>query len=142
MSVASSCPGGVASTSAERVVLAGHIDTVPIAGNVPSRLDENGVLWGCGTSDMKSGLAVMLALATSVAEPAVDLSYVFYEAEEVAEEHNGLKRLFAERPDLVHGDVALLGEPTDVVTMEQGLRTLAVVEGMLDSARTGVAVSF
>ena len=45
---------------AERIILAGHIDTVPIADNVPSRLDEDGILWGCGTSDMKSGVAVQL----------------------------------------------------------------------------------
>ena len=70
------------------------------------------MLWGLGTSDMKSGLAVMLELACTVAEPAVDVTYVFYEAEEVAAEHNGLRRLFAERPDLVAADAALLGEPT------------------------------
>ena len=95
-----------------RLVIAGHTDTVPIDGNHPGHVDGD-VLWGCGSSDMKSGLAVMLELACTVAQPAVDLSFVFYEAEEVAAVHNGLGRLFAERPDLVAGDVALLGEPTD-----------------------------
>lgn len=95
-----------------RLVLAGHTDTVPIADNVPSRRDGD-VLWGCGTADMKSGLAVMLELACTVSEPVPDVTYVFYEAEEVAAEHNGLQRLFDERPELLAGDVALLGEPTN-----------------------------
>lgn len=95
-----------------RLVLAGHTDTVPIADNVPSRRDGD-VLWGCGTSDMKAGIAVMLELACTVSEPACDVTYIFYEAEEVSAEHNGLRRLFAERPDLMAGDVALLGEPTN-----------------------------
>ena len=95
-----------------RLVLAGHTDTVPAAGNDRARI-EGDVLWGLGSTDMKSGLAVMLELARTVGEPAVDVTYVFYVAEEVAAEHNGLKHLFAERPDLLMGDVALLGEPTD-----------------------------
>jgi succinyl-diaminopimelate desuccinylase len=95
-----------------RLVLAGHTDTVPIADNVPSRR-EGDVLWGCGTSDMKAGIAVMVELACTVSEPAADVTYVFYEAEEVAAQHNGLGRLFSERPELLEGDVALLGEPTN-----------------------------
>jgi succinyl-diaminopimelate desuccinylase len=97
-----------------RLVLAGHTDTVPINANLPARI-EGDVLWGCGASDMKSGLAVMLELARHVVTPSVDVTYVFYEAEEVAAEFNGLGRLAAERPDLLAGDVALLGEPTDGV---------------------------
>jgi succinyl-diaminopimelate desuccinylase len=99
---------------AQRVVLAGHTDTVPINDNMPSRIDGD-VLWGCGTSDMKSGLAVMLELARTVDTAAVDATYVFYEAEEVAEAHNGLRKLFAAVPHLLAGDIALLGEPTDGV---------------------------
>lgn len=95
-----------------RLVLAGHTDTVPIAENVPSRL-EGDVLWGCGTADMKAGIAVMLELACTLSAPVADVTYVFYEAEEVAAEHNGLRRLFAERPEWMVGDVALLGEPTN-----------------------------
>lgn len=94
-----------------RLVVAGHLDTVPANGNeVP--LIEGDVLHGLGSADMKGGLAVMLDLAAAIAEPAVDVTWVFYTAEEVAAAHNGLKHLFAERPDLVTGDVALLGEPT------------------------------
>lgn len=95
-----------------RVVLAGHTDTVPANGNAAPRLDGD-VLWGLGSSDMKSGLAVMWELARRHAEPAVDVTYVFYAREEVAAVHSGLGELFEARPDLLEGDVAVLGEPTD-----------------------------
>ncbi|MEK9519215.1 succinyl-diaminopimelate desuccinylase [Streptomyces sp. NPDC087908] len=97
----------------ERVVLAGHIDTVPIADNVPSRLDENGVLWGCGTSDMKSGVAVQLRIAATVPEPNRDLTFVFYDNEEVAADLNGLGKIAAAHPDWLEGDFAVLLEPSD-----------------------------
>ena len=52
-----------------RVVLAGHLDTVPIADNVPSRRDADHI-YGCGTSDMKSGDAVFLHLSLiHISEP-------------------------------------------------------------------------
>jgi succinyl-diaminopimelate desuccinylase len=97
-----------------RVVLAGHIDTVPVAGNVPSRA-QDGLLYGCGASDMKSGVAVQLRLAAQLAEPAVDVTYVFYDCEEVESERNGLLRLSRQRPDLLAGDFAVLMEPTGAV---------------------------
>jgi succinyl-diaminopimelate desuccinylase len=101
-----------------RVVLAGHLDTVPIADNVPSRLDEEqGLLHGCGTSDMKSGDAVMLRLAGRFgvpgAEPAYDLTFVFYDNEEVDSALNGLGRVARERRGWLYGDLAVLLEPTD-----------------------------
>ncbi len=96
---------------ATRVVLAGHTDTVPANGNAGARI-EGDVLWGLGSADMKGGLAVMLALAEDVPEPAVDVTYVFYAGEEVASEHNGLGHLLRDRPDLLQGDLAILGEPT------------------------------
>jgi succinyl-diaminopimelate desuccinylase len=95
-----------------RVVLAGHTDTVPVNGNATPRIDGD-VLWGLGAADMKGGLAVMLALAETVPEPSVDVTWVFYAGEEVAAEHNGLAHLVRDRPDLLAGDVAILGEPTD-----------------------------
>ncbi|MCQ0023836.1 succinyl-diaminopimelate desuccinylase [Streptomyces somaliensis DSM 40738] len=98
---------------AERVVLAGHIDTVPIADNVPSRLDADGVLWGCGTSDMKSGVAVQLRIAATVPEPNRDLTFVFYDNEEVAAHLNGLGHVAAAHPDWLAGDFAVLLEPSD-----------------------------
>ncbi|MFM7068822.1 MAG: succinyl-diaminopimelate desuccinylase [Actinomycetes bacterium] len=95
-----------------RVIVGGHTDTVPANGNLPSRADGD-VLWGLGAADMKGGLAVMLALAERHSAPAVDVTYVFYAREEIAAVHSGLGELFAERPDLLAGDVAVLGEPTD-----------------------------
>ncbi|MGN9792468.1 succinyl-diaminopimelate desuccinylase [Streptomyces sp. OZ13] len=97
----------------ERVVLAGHIDTVPIAGNVPSRLDAEGILWGCGTSDMKSGVAVQLRIAATVPEPNRDLTFVFYDNEEVAAHLNGLGHVAEAHPDWLVGDFAVLLEPSD-----------------------------
>src|SRR5919109_1310114 len=97
----------------ERVILAGHIDTVPIADNVPSRLDEDGVLWGCGTCDMKSGVAVQLRIAATVPAPNRDLTFVFYDNEEVAAERNGLKHVAEAHPDWLEGDFAILLEPSD-----------------------------
>jgi len=94
-----------------RVLLAGHLDTVPVADNLPSRL-EDGELHGCGTSDMKSGDAVFLHLAATVAEPAHDLTLVFYDCEEIESAANGLGRLERELPDWLTADVAILGEPT------------------------------
>jgi succinyl-diaminopimelate desuccinylase len=95
----------------ERVILAGHIDTVPIAGNVPSHL-EAGLLYGCGSTDMKAGVAVQLKLAATVPEPARDVTYVCYDCEEVEAERNGLLRLSRTRPGLLAGDFAVLMEPT------------------------------
>jgi succinyl-diaminopimelate desuccinylase len=99
-----------------RVVLAGHLDTVPIADNVPSTLDGDR-LYGCGTSDMKAGDAVMLRLAARFgvpgAEPAHDLTFVFYDNEEVEHAKNGLGRVARERRGWLYGDLAILLEPTD-----------------------------
>ncbi len=95
----------------QRVVLAGHIDTVPVAANLPSRLERD-ALYGCGTSDMKSGVAVQLRLAAMVPEPNRDVTYVFYDCEEVEAERNGLLRISRARPELLAGDLAVLMEPT------------------------------
>ncbi|KDN83331.1 succinyl-diaminopimelate desuccinylase [Kitasatospora cheerisanensis] len=98
----------------ERVVLAGHLDTVPIADNVPSHV-EGDLLYGCGTSDMKSGVAVQLRLAATVVEPNHDITYVFYDCEEVEADRNGLGHLFATHPDWLAGDFAVLMEPSGAV---------------------------
>lgn len=95
-----------------RVMLAGHLDTVPIADNVPSRR-EGDILHGCGTVDMKSGDAVFLHLAATIEDPAHDLTLVFYDCEEIAAVHNGLGRIEREIPEWLKADVAILGEPTD-----------------------------
>jgi succinyl-diaminopimelate desuccinylase len=98
----------------ERVVLAGHIDTVPIAGNLPSRR-EGGMLYGCGSCDMKSGVAVQLRLAAQLTSAVRDITYVFYDCEEVEAARNGLLRLSRNRPELLAADFAVLMEPTGAV---------------------------
>ncbi len=95
-----------------RVLLAGHLDTVPIAGNVPSRR-EGDLLYGCGTSDMKAGDAVFLSLAATIAEPRHDLTLVFYDCEEVEAVRNGLGRIERDHRDWLAADLAVLGEPTN-----------------------------
>jgi succinyl-diaminopimelate desuccinylase len=96
----------------ERVVLAGHLDTVPIADNVPSRRDGSR-LYGCGSTDMKGGVAVALRLAATVAAPERDVTFVFYDCEEVEAERNGLLRLSDRQPEWLAGDFAVLLEPTN-----------------------------
>jgi succinyl-diaminopimelate desuccinylase len=96
----------------ERVVIAGHLDTVPPNDNLPSRL-EDGILHGLGSCDMKGGDAVMLKLAADLASPNRDLTFVFYEAEEVDSVHNGLRKLTVSDPDLLEADFAILMEPSN-----------------------------
>lgn len=98
----------------ERVAIAGHIDTVPVADNLPSRRDGR-ELWGLGSCDMKSGVAVQLKLAASLPDPARDITFVFYDCEEVEAERNGLLRLARNSPELLQADFAVLMEPTDGV---------------------------
>jgi succinyl-diaminopimelate desuccinylase len=111
----------VASTSlglGSRVVIAGHIDTVPIANNLPTQLhhfEREQVIVGRGTVDMKAGVAVMLKLAVELVHPNVDITWVFYDNEEVASDLNGLGRLVRNRPDLIRGDFAVLCEPTSAL---------------------------
>lgn len=122
-----------------RLVLAGHTDTVPANGNERALIDAGGdVLHGLGSADMKGGLAVFLHLAETVAEPAVDLTFVFYVCEEVAAVHNGLTALFAERPDLLAADAAILGEPTNAV-IEAGCQGTMRVRLTLGGARAHTA---
>lgn len=100
----------------QRVVIAGHIDTVPINANVPTRDEESdGVayLWGRGTVDMKAGVAVQLKLAAELVAPRVDITWMWYDHEEVDADLNGLTRLARTRPDLFTGDFAILGEPSN-----------------------------
>lgn len=103
----------------QRVILAGHLDTVPTADNVPSTRGVDGqgrdTLFGCGTVDMKSGDAVYLhAFATLAASQELqrDLTLIMYECEEIAAEFNGLRHLSESDPELLTGDIALLGEPS------------------------------
>jgi succinyl-diaminopimelate desuccinylase len=101
---------------AQRVIIAGHIDTVPLNKNLPTRFETlAGVdyLWGRGTVDMKAGTAVQLKLAAELTDPTVDVTWMWYDHEEVSAELNGLARLAKNRPDLFVGDFAILGEPSN-----------------------------
>ncbi len=94
-----------------RVVLAGHLDTVPPTERPGPRI-EGDTLWGLGAVDMKGGVAVLLDLAVAVTEPGIDVTYVLYACEEVARGDNALGLLAASRPELLAADAAVLCEPT------------------------------
>lgn len=100
---------------ARRVVIAGHLDTVPINDNLPTQfedVDGRRILWGRGTVDMKAGVAVQLKLAHDLIDPAVDVTWMWYDHEEVAAGLNGLGRVLRVHPELFEADFAILGEPT------------------------------
>ncbi len=114
----------------ERVVVAGHLDTVPVNANLPSRRTGD-LLHGLGSCDMKGGVAVALKLAAALREPSRDVTYVWYEAEEVEEARNGLKMLAGVRPEVLDGDLAVVMEPTNG----------AIEAGCQGSLRVEVAVA-
>ena len=100
----------------DRVVIAGHLDTVPISDNLPCRREEGpdgDVLHGLGTCDMKGGDAVILRLAATVPEPVRDVTYILYECEEIESEFNGLNLLSQSHPELMEADFAILMEPSN-----------------------------
>ncbi len=100
----------------QRVIVAGHLDTVPEAGNLPSHIvtvDGEERLYGLGACDMKGGIAVALHLAVTLPDPSRDITWVFYEAEEVEAVHNGLRRISETHPDWLLGDFAVVMEPSD-----------------------------
>ena len=120
-----------------RLVAAGHLDTVPAAGNELPRIEDE-VLWGLGSADMKGGVAVLLELARTVEAPAVDVTYVFYACEEVEADHNGLGHLARDRPELLAGDAAILAEPTEA-TFEAGCQGSMHLEVVVSGARAHTA---
>ncbi|SER46998.1 succinyl-diaminopimelate desuccinylase [Propionibacterium cyclohexanicum] len=100
---------------ARRVVIAGHLDTVPVKNNLPGRIERRhgeDYLIGRGASDMKGGIAVMLHLAGQLDQPRHDISWVFYECEEIEASANGLTVIADRHPDWLSGDFAVLMEPT------------------------------
>jgi len=120
-----------------RLLVGGHLDTVPADQNENPRI-EGDSLFGLGAADMKGGLAVMLTLAEAAhalsARLRLDLTVVFYVAEEITEEHNGLRVLFAEHPDLVAADLAILMEPTGA-WVEAGCQGSLTVEAAFTGVR-------
>lgn len=130
----------VASTAlglGRRVVLAGHLDTVPPRGNEVPRI-EGGRLWGVGSTDMKGGLAVMLDMAVATEAPACDLTFAFYVAEEIARAHNGLLAVAAARPDLLEATAAVVCEPTSSL-VEAGCQGVLKAEVVMGGSRAHVA---
>jgi succinyl-diaminopimelate desuccinylase len=125
---------------ARRVLLAGHLDTVPIADNVPSRR-EGDLLHGCGTTDMKSGDAVLAHLAATLTAPRHDLTLVFYDCEEVEADRNGLGRIEREHRDWLAADLAVLGEPT-AAAVEAGCQGTLRVEVTVRGRRAHSARSW
>jgi len=129
---------------AERVLIGGHLDTVPAAGNLPSRIVDDR-LYGLGACDMKSGVAVGLHLAATVVAPTRDVTYVFYACEEVASQFNGLQQVLDTSPGLLVADLAILMEPSDggIEAGCQGtLRVRAMVRGTrAHSARSWLGVN-
>ncbi len=121
-----------------RLLLAGHLDTVPPSGGNDVPTVSGDVLAGVGAADMKGGLAVLLAVARAVREPAVDLTFCFYACEEVARVHSGLGLLLRERPELLQADAAVLGEPTGGV-VEAGCQGTMRVRVGLAGARAHTA---
>jgi succinyl-diaminopimelate desuccinylase len=107
----------------QRVIIAGHLDTVPVNDNLPTRREEDSLgdawLWGRGTVDMKAGVAVQLTLAAELTDPAYDITWIWYDLEEVDSDRNGLGRLARTHPEFFVGDFAILGEPSNS-TVEGG----------------------
>jgi succinyl-diaminopimelate desuccinylase len=124
----------------QRVVIAGHLDTVPVNDNWPSTLDGEH-LRGLGTCDMKGGDAVILKLAATVPEPVHDVTYLLYDGEEIESVHNGLFLLSQSRPDLLEADFAILMEPSDAV-VEAGCQGVLTVGITTKGARAHAARSW
>ena len=125
---------------AERVVIAGHIDTVPLNANLPARRDEQ-ALHGLGTCDMKGGVAIALRLAATMPVTNRDVTYLFYECEEVEAERNGLQLLSQSHPDLLQADFAILMEPSDGV-VEAGCQGTLRVDVRVKGVRAHSARSW
>ena len=105
----------------ERIVVAGHLDTVPVEDNLPpvrthmsgENYPDDEVIWGRGACDMKAGVAMQLSTAAALTAPSRDVSWVFYDHEEVDASLNGLGRVSRNHPDWLAGDFAILGEPSN-----------------------------
>jgi succinyl-diaminopimelate desuccinylase len=106
-------------------------------------------LAGCGTSDMKSGVAVQLRVAYLVGsgalDPRVDLTWIFYDCEEIEAAHNGLGRIARTRPSALAADLAIVLEPSSGL-VEGGcqgtLRALVTTQGeRAHSARSWLGVN-
>jgi succinyl-diaminopimelate desuccinylase len=96
----------------DRIILAGHLDTVPANGNLPHHVESERI-YGLGAADMKGGVAIALQLAATVTNPVCDVTYIFYESEEVSSEFNGLLKISQISPEFLEADFAVLMEPSN-----------------------------
>jgi succinyl-diaminopimelate desuccinylase len=96
----------------DRIVIAGHLDTVPANGNLPHHVTPERI-YGLGAADMKGGVAIALQLAATVVEPVCDVTFIFYESEEVSSEFNGLEKISQIAPEFLNADFAVLMEPSN-----------------------------
>jgi len=124
----------------DRVLIGGHLDTVPAAGNLPHRL-EGDRLYGLGACDMKGGLAIALWLAANIVDPVRDVTYVFYECEEVASQFNGLQKVVEADPALLDASLAILMEPSNA-GIEAGCQGTLRAEVRLSGIRSHSARSW
>jgi len=121
-----------------RVVFAGHLDTVPVNDNLPGRRTPDGELHGLGAVDMKGGDAVLLHLAATVTDPRHDLTFLFYDCEEIEASRNGLTRVERDLPDWLRGDLAVVGEPSNGA-VEAGCQGTMRIEVHTSGARAHTA---
>ncbi|HEY1761192.1 MAG TPA: succinyl-diaminopimelate desuccinylase [Acidimicrobiales bacterium] len=124
---------------ATRVIVAGHLDTVP--GDASAAVISDGALRGVGACDMKGSLAVMLNVAREVTPRSSELTWIFYAREEIARSESGLSELMELRPELVQGDVAILAEPTGG-RVEAGCQGTLRAEVIVMGARAHTARPF
>ncbi len=124
----------------QRLLVAGHLDTVPPAGN-QTAIVKDGAVWGVGACDMKGGVAVILDLAATSPEPAIDVTWCLYAREEITHAENGLLEVWRDRPDLLEADAAVLCEPTDA-RVEAGCQGTLRAEVHLGGVRAHTARPF
>lgn len=124
----------------KRVVIGGHLDTVPEHSNLPHSI-KDGKIFGLGACDMKGGVGVSLRLAHDLADPSFDVTYLYYDCEEVASEHNGLAKLVDSHPDRLAGDFAILMEPSNA-RVEAGCQGSLRAEVLVTGERSHSARSW
>jgi succinyl-diaminopimelate desuccinylase len=97
------------------ITLFGHLDTVPLQDN-GDPVVSGGRMAGLGTTDMKSGLAVMIHLLEddAVRTGPYDVVGVFYDREEGPADENGLEEVLDKAPWLADSEFAVVLEPTDL----------------------------